>query len=181
MRKRTLKLTSLILIIAGVVAFASIVVSQGSREKQDELYRNIDLFSDTFAIIQSDYVEEVESKTLVYGALKGMLLSLDAHSQFMDPDTYNELKVDTTGQFGGLGPSGPIQLEDIGRARIGGAAVSQRGADYGHVAGSGDRDREAKLVTRCRIISIQSGLLAPIGALLCKDVRCSGNAGQVAV
>ena len=42
-------------------------------------------------------------KDLIYGALKGMLSALDSHSQFMDPDTYNELKVDTEGKFGGLG------------------------------------------------------------------------------
>ena len=61
------------------------------------------LFSDSLAIIQSDYVEEAGPKDLIYGALKGMLSSLDPHSQFMDPDTYNELKVDTEGKFGGLG------------------------------------------------------------------------------
>jgi carboxyl-terminal processing protease len=48
-------------------------------------------------------VDEVSAKDLIYGALKGMLSSLDSHSQFMDPDTYNELKVDTEGKFGGLG------------------------------------------------------------------------------
>ncbi|MFH1655952.1 MAG: S41 family peptidase, partial [Candidatus Omnitrophota bacterium] len=49
------------------------------------------------------YVTETESKDLIYGALKGMMGSLDSHSQFMDPDAYNELKVETTGKFGGLG------------------------------------------------------------------------------
>ncbi len=103
MRKRILKFFILILIVTSAVAVASIVLSQGERIREDELYKTIDLFSDGFAIIQSDYVEEVEPKKLVYGALKGMLASLDPHSQFMDPDTYNELKVDTTGEFGGLG------------------------------------------------------------------------------
>ncbi|KPK96703.1 MAG: hypothetical protein AMJ95_12720 [Omnitrophica WOR_2 bacterium SM23_72] len=103
MRKGILKLSVLLVVVAAVIAVASIAISQNSRVKRDELYRVIDLFSDSFAIIQSDYVEEIDPKTLVYGALKGMLLSLDAHSQFMDPETYNELKIDTTGQFGGLG------------------------------------------------------------------------------
>jgi carboxyl-terminal processing protease len=48
-------------------------------------------------------VDEAKPKDLIYGALKGMLSALDPHSQFMDPDTYNELKVDTEGKFGGLG------------------------------------------------------------------------------
>jgi carboxyl-terminal processing protease len=68
-----------------------------------ELYKHIQLFSDAIALIQSNYVDEVEPKTLIYGALSGMLKSLDPYSQFMDPDTYNEMKVETVGQFGGLG------------------------------------------------------------------------------
>ncbi len=73
------------------------------KKKNSELYKQVELFSDTLSIISTDYVEEVKPKDLIYGALKGMLSSLDPHSQFMDPDTYNELKVDTEGRFGGLG------------------------------------------------------------------------------
>lgn len=73
------------------------------KKSKDELYRQVELFSDSLAVIQSDYAEEIKPKDLIYGALKGMLSSLDAHSQFLDPDTYNELKVDTEGKFGGLG------------------------------------------------------------------------------
>ena len=73
------------------------------KKKNNDLFKQVELFSDTLAIIQTDYVDEVKPKDLIYGALKGMLSSLDPHSQFMDPDTYNELKVDTEGKFGGLG------------------------------------------------------------------------------
>ncbi|MDD5730741.1 MAG: S41 family peptidase [Candidatus Omnitrophica bacterium] len=90
-------------VIAGVFIFISQAMSAMDKKKQDELFRKIQLFSDTLAIIQSDYVDEVNPKDLIYGALKGMLSSLDPHSQFMDPDTYNELKIDTEGKFGGLG------------------------------------------------------------------------------
>ena len=55
------------------------------------------------SLVRSDYVEQPESKELIYGALKGMLATLDPYSQFMDPDSYNELKVETEGEFGGLG------------------------------------------------------------------------------
>ena len=87
------------------VATAIFVFKVNALEKKtkDELYKQVELFSDTLAIVQSDYVEEVKPKDLIYGALKGMVGSLDPHSQFMDPDTYNELKVDTEGKFGGLG------------------------------------------------------------------------------
>ncbi|MFH1339420.1 MAG: S41 family peptidase [Candidatus Omnitrophota bacterium] len=104
MRRKILKFSMLISVLAAAVVIGSIAISQEKQaEKKDDLYRNINLFSDGFAIIKNDYVEEVDSKELVYGALTGMLDSLDPHSQFMDPDTYNELKVDTTGEFGGLG------------------------------------------------------------------------------
>jgi len=78
-------------------------LSNTERKKKDELYQKIELFSSALGIIDSDYVEEVSYKDLIYGALKGMLSSLDAHSQFLDPESYNELKVDTEGQLGGLG------------------------------------------------------------------------------
>ncbi|MDD5097579.1 MAG: S41 family peptidase [Candidatus Omnitrophica bacterium] len=88
----------LILLLGG-----SIAQSNSERKNRDELYRQVGLFSDTLAIIQSEYVDETKPKDLIYGALKGMLSSLDPHSQFMDPDTYDDLKVDTEGKFGGLG------------------------------------------------------------------------------
>ena len=73
------------------------------RKKTDDLYKELELFSDAVSIIRADYVEEKKSKDLMYGALKGLLASLDPYSQFMDPDTYNEMKVETEGEFGGIG------------------------------------------------------------------------------
>lgn len=97
----------LIGIIVGISMLASSIVSlalsNADKKKKDDLYHQVELFSDTLAIIQSEYVDDISSKDIIYGALKGMLSSLDPHSQFMDPDTYNELKVDTEGKFGGLG------------------------------------------------------------------------------
>lgn len=72
-------------------------------EQKDNFYEEIELFADTLAIIRSEYVDETKIKDLIYGALEGMLSSLDPYSQFMDPDTYNEVKVETEGEFGGLG------------------------------------------------------------------------------
>jgi carboxyl-terminal processing protease len=104
MNRNILKFAALVVVtVCIVVALTSIAICKSDRMKKDELYQNIDLFSDGYTIIQSGYIEEVDSKDLVYGALKGMLSSLDPHSQFMDPDTYNELKADTSGKFGGLG------------------------------------------------------------------------------
>lgn len=91
------------LIILIVFLACSTLAISFERKKGDDLYRNLELFSDTLAIVDMDYVDEVKPKDLIYGSLKGMLSSLDPHSQFMDPDTYNELKSDTEGKFGGLG------------------------------------------------------------------------------
>jgi len=60
-------------------------------------------FSDIFARIKSDYVEEVSDKELLESAIRGMLSGLDPHSTYLDTDEYKELKIGTTGQFGGLG------------------------------------------------------------------------------
>ncbi|MBI4335312.1 MAG: S41 family peptidase [Candidatus Omnitrophica bacterium] len=71
--------------------------------KKDNLYEQVELFASAVSIIRSDYVKEVDSRDLIYGALKGMLMSLDSHSQFLDPEAYGEMKVETEGKFGGLG------------------------------------------------------------------------------
>lgn len=67
------------------------------------MYDELKLFSEGLDRIQSNYVEEVDPKKLIYGALSGMARSLDPYSQFMEPDMYNETKVETEGEFGGLG------------------------------------------------------------------------------
>ena len=96
-----------ILITVGIlVAFFSITtvaISQIDRKTKDDLYAQIELFSYALTTIQSDYVDAVTPKDLIYGSLRGMLASLDPHSQFLDPDEYKELKTETQGKFGGLG------------------------------------------------------------------------------
>ena len=66
-------------------------------------YQELQIFTDVLTIVQRSYVEEVPIKDLVYGAIDGMLASLDPHSGFMSPEIYKEMKVDTRGEFGGLG------------------------------------------------------------------------------
>jgi len=68
-----------------------------------EAYESLKVFTDALSLIQKNYVEKVNSKDLVYGAMKGMLEGLDPHSSFMNPDTFKEMQVDTKGEFGGLG------------------------------------------------------------------------------
>lgn len=70
---------------------------------QTSLYQNLELFSSVLEIVRKNYIEEKTPQELIYGALHGLLSSLDPYSQFMEPDIYKEMKVDTKGQFGGLG------------------------------------------------------------------------------
>lgn len=101
MRRRIIVIP--VIIISAVFLFYSLAVSEVEKKKKDDLYKQVRLFSDALALIQTDYIDEVGAKELIYGALKGMLGSLDSHSQFLDPETYSELKVDTEGKFGGIG------------------------------------------------------------------------------
>jgi len=66
-------------------------------------YDDIALFGRVINFIEKQYVDKVNTKELVYGAIKGMLETLDPHSNFMPPEIYNQLKTDTAGKFGGLG------------------------------------------------------------------------------
>ena len=63
----------------------------------------IRLFTDIYARIKKDYVEEVGDKSLLQGAIRGMLASLDPHSTFLSEDEFKELQIGTSGEFGGLG------------------------------------------------------------------------------
>jgi len=69
----------------------------------DDIFPLLDLMATSIAIVESDYVEDVNVTNIIYGALHGMLKSLDPHSEFMEPVEAAELKIDTAGEFGGIG------------------------------------------------------------------------------
>jgi len=73
--------------------------------KQDnqDVYKNLNLFGDVFERIKSGYVEEVDNKELIEAAINGMLTSLDPHSGYLDMKRFEEMQVQTNGEFGGLG------------------------------------------------------------------------------
>ncbi|MEM9641492.1 MAG: S41 family peptidase [Pseudomonadota bacterium] len=82
--------------------FAAPIVAQ-EVEKDRETYLQLDLFGDIFERIRSTYVEDVEEKELIENAIKGMLSSLDPHSSYLPPDDFTDMRVQTRGEFGGLG------------------------------------------------------------------------------
>ena len=66
-------------------------------------YRSLETFANILAIVQRNYVKEVETEELITGAIEGMLGSLDPHSDYLAEDEYQELQTETEGRFGGLG------------------------------------------------------------------------------
>jgi len=66
-------------------------------------YRELELFGKVFDMVRQDYVEKPSSTKLIQSALKGMIGSLDPHSNYMDPKAFQDMQVETTGEFGGLG------------------------------------------------------------------------------
>ena len=68
-----------------------------------ETYKQLNLFGDVFELVRNDYVDEVKDDTLVEGAINGMLTALDPHSNYLNSKNFNDMKVQTRGEFGGLG------------------------------------------------------------------------------
>lgn len=91
--------------VAGVVVstqFTGPLVAQEA-EKERSVYEQLDLFGDVFERIRSSYVEPVDEKALIQSAINGMLASLDPHSSYLPPDDFDDMQVQTKGEFGGLG------------------------------------------------------------------------------
>ena len=79
--------------------------SARASDKQDTVYPNLELFASVLEKVRKEYVDgqNLTYHDLVYSSLKGMVGSLDPHSEFMDVDDYQQLQNDTEGRFGGLG------------------------------------------------------------------------------
>jgi carboxyl-terminal processing protease len=97
--KKVVMISALLLILT--LSLGGGVASKGNDTAAT--YENLRLFTEVLSIVQSQYVDEVPPKDLIYNAIKGTLRGLDPHSSFLDPDMYREMQVETSGSFGGLG------------------------------------------------------------------------------
>ena len=82
------------------------LVSLGSsilNANQQDVYKQLNLFGEVYERVRSEYVEEIKDKDLIEAAINGMLQSLDPHSSYLNADSFEEMKVQTKGEFGGLG------------------------------------------------------------------------------
>ena len=91
--------------LAGLIASTQIAGPLLAQEgkTQVNVYEQLDLFGDIFERIRAQYVEEVDEGDLIEAAINGMLQSLDPHSSYLSPDDAQDMRVQTRGEFGGLG------------------------------------------------------------------------------
>ncbi len=90
-------------VVCGLSAIALMAVPSVAGAASSETYRQLNLFGDVFERVRADYVEEVSDKDLIESAINGMLAALDPHSSYLNPDRFEEMQVQTKGEFGGLG------------------------------------------------------------------------------
>jgi carboxyl-terminal processing protease len=92
-------------ILAGALVTTQIAGPLIAQEAQSNrsVYQQLDLFGDIFERIRASYVEEVDSAKLIEAAINGMLSSLDPHSGYLPPKDFSDMRVQTRGEFGGLG------------------------------------------------------------------------------
>ena len=88
--------------VAAVLVALPIAVTIAQDDKS-ETYRQLKLFGDVFERVRADYVEEVTDEELIEAAIRGMLADLDPHSSYLNADSFSDMRVQTKGEFGGLG------------------------------------------------------------------------------
>src|SRR6266446_5165104 len=105
MKRRVIYGTVGVALVINLLIGARMYLNSAQAAEKDAAYPSLELFSYVMEKVRKDYVDgqKLTYQDLVYGALKGMLNTLDPHSEFMEPDKYKELQNDTQGAFGGLG------------------------------------------------------------------------------
>ena len=106
---KTSRLAVLALATGMTFGLASPSLAQSSTSSA-ETYRLLNLFGDVFEQVKAKYVEDVDDKQLIEAAINGMLTSLDPQSSYLNMDNFEEMQVDTRGEFGGLGIE--VTMED---------------------------------------------------------------------
>ncbi len=103
---RRARSTTSILVISVLSTFLGVAVVSGAAvalPKKYSPYHKLNIFTRVLSYVENNYVENVDQDELIYGAIRGMLETLDPHTSFLKPDQYREMKIDTSGQFGGVG------------------------------------------------------------------------------
>ena len=91
---------SLLVLVVFPCDYAAAEISQKDRETT---YKQLEIFSNVLSILQENYVEEIDTKDVLNGAIRGLLFSLDPHSSYLPPEGFKELQEETQGSFSGIG------------------------------------------------------------------------------
>ncbi|MFQ5559013.1 MAG: S41 family peptidase [Nitrospinota bacterium] len=89
--------------VAPLLFFGFLLVCFWQKDAIGKTYDSLKDFAEVLSKVEKNYVEKVDSDKLITGAINGMLKTLDPHSSYMTKDMYKEMKVETEGEFGGLG------------------------------------------------------------------------------
>lgn len=168
-----------------------------------ETYRQLDLFGDVFERVRENYVEEKEDKDLIENAINGMLTGLDPHSSYLNDDQFEDMRVNTRGEFGGLGIE--VTMEN-GLVKVVAPIDETPAAEAGILAGDYivEIDGEAvmgltlndavdkmrgKVGTEIKLSVAREGMDAPIKLTIIRDIikirsvrhRVEGNAGYLRI
>jgi len=101
---RPLRIRFLLTFLAGVVVAGALPILTGTvSQSMASRYDDLSLFTSVLTLVRGNYVEPIDESELIRGAVRGMLEELDPHSTFLDVDAYEEMQVDTKGEFHGLG------------------------------------------------------------------------------
>ncbi|NVK19032.1 MAG: S41 family peptidase [Methylocystaceae bacterium] len=112
----TIRFSKVIAFLAIFLAVSPAWAEDAKKEDPAKTYQLLNLFSEVFEKVRTDYVEEKTDQEIIEAAIQGMLSSLDPHSSFLNADHFKDMQVQTKGQFGGLGiqvsmdPSGFIKV-----------------------------------------------------------------------
>jgi len=112
----TIRLSTTIAFLGTFLLATQLGAQEAKKEDPAKTYQLLNLFSEVFEKVRTDYVEEKTDQEIIEAAIQGMLSSLDPHSSFLNADHFKDMQVQTKGQFGGLGvqvsmdPSGMIKV-----------------------------------------------------------------------
>jgi len=86
-----------------ILFFSILLLNKSFSKNEEDIYQKIDLFSEVLDKINKEYVDEVNQGKAMDAAINGVLQSLDPYSAYMSPEMFNDMQIETTGEFGGLG------------------------------------------------------------------------------
>lgn len=167
-----------------IIAIAQVEEPTSSKALDDELLEQIHLLSEVLARIQQEHRDNPEPKQLMYGAIRGMLRTLDPYSQFLEPENYAEFRTENRGTYGGLGMAIGIRKNQLTViAPFKNTPADQAGIQSGDVINQIEGEPTAKMTiedavkllrgepgTEVKVTIIRQGELEPLEVTMTRDV-----------